>query len=133
MLINRKVLFTVLIFLVVILASYFTFGLRKDNGDSIEKTEEGGVSAQIVIPKNLIQCTAELVAQNCDKAKEETICGYDETINESGEKSNNILQFKSACQYCKFYWLTETNIGGKRIKGLGYETKPCDQGMYKKK
>jgi len=108
----------------------------KRNGDKeIEKGEgKVGITSEIVIPKNLDQCTTEIVTQNCDKAAIETVCGYDHTVYESGKEKDTVLQFKSACHYCKFYGLTgeKKDVAGTKIKGLGFEKKPCDQGMYRK-
>jgi len=131
---KRKILTIVLIILLSALIVYFLVNIyfsKKDSNFSDIGTKEESISDKIVIPENLIQCDVEIVAQNCDEAKEETVCGYDEITSETGEKSNNILQFKSACHYCKFYGLSETDLGGTKIKGLGYEVNPCEQGMYK--
>lgn len=123
----------ILAIIFIILAGVFLFfrqDQQKKENISEETTKETAKQG-ISVPSDLIACTPELIAQNCDEVKQEAVCGYDHTIYESGEKRNNILQFKSACHYCKFYGLEEKDIGGTRIRGLGYEIKPCTQGIYK--
>jgi hypothetical protein len=126
---KKLILFIVFIILAGGLAFFFQDQQkRKDNSKkTVEETAKEGIS----VPSDLTACTPELMAQNCDEVKQETVCGYDHTTYESGEKRNNVLQFKSACHYCKFYGLEEKDIGGTRIRGLGYEIGPCTQGMYK--
>lgn len=130
---SKKFLFAIL--LIFFLAGGFLIYLKNQSVKPTKETREqtqGEEENSIVLPKDLIQCTQELLKQDCEKLPPQTVCGYDQTIYENGEKRNNILEFKSPCHYCRFYGLEEREIGGTKIKGLGYELKSCDQGMYKK-
>lgn len=122
-----------IVFIVLLITAgglVFFFQDRAKRKDSFKETIEETTKEEIAVPADLLACSLELIAQNCDEVNQETVCGYDHTIYESGEKRNNLLQFKSACHYCKFYGLEEKDIGGTRIRGLGYEVKLCTQGLY---
>ena len=119
-----------LIFLLVLIGGSVYLIKNQVNKKTNVQQQAEQANVGITIPPDLIVCTAELVAINCEEAELKTVCGYDLTLYESGEKRNNVLQFKSACHYCKFYGLEEKDVGGTIIKGLGYENKPCSQGMY---
>ncbi len=66
----------------------------------------------VQIPDNLFGCTPEILAQDCGEIETASVCGYDYSIYENGSKEYHRLQFKSACYYCKFYGLEESNVGG---------------------
>lgn len=122
------------IFILVLAGGYFIYSNKFSTGnkkvDEIEK--KAGITGGIIVPSKLIQCTPEILAEDCEKTALKTVCGYDHAIYESGKERDNVLQFKSGCHYCRFYGMEEKNIAGTRINGLGFEEKPCNQGMYKK-
>jgi hypothetical protein len=131
---SKNTIVAIVIILLVVIG-YFIFSANKNisvNKEALESEKKVGVTNPIIVPKDLIQCTKELIEKNCEEVFEETICGYDHSVYKNGEEKDHALQFRSACHYCKLYGLEEKEMGTTKINGLGYELKPCTQGMYKK-
>lgn len=129
---NKRIIFPIVAVLVTGLVIWQLIGRQKTADQPAIQAEQKAGATTIIVPPGLNQCNPELTQLDCATIEEKAVCGYDHTIYESGKERDNVFQYKSACHYCNFYGLDEKNIGGTKIRGLGYEDKPCSQGMYEK-
>jgi hypothetical protein len=121
--------------IIVVLAALFVARLGKGKTSSSQTANQS--ESTIVVPKGLLQCsksfyekTGGLYNVDATKYPQEDICQYYKTIKGDVEKNHN-LQYNNEVVACRFFKENgETMIGETKYIHLGYEKKPCYQGMY---
>ena len=121
----------------VVLAALFVARLGKGKTSSSQTANQSG--SVVVVPKDVLQCpknfyekTGSVYKVEATKYPQEDICQYYKTIKGDVEKTHN-LQYNNEVVACRFFKETgETMIGETKYIHLGYEKKPCYQGMYQK-
>ena len=121
----------------VVLAALFVAHLGQGKTSSSQTANQSG--AVIVAPKGVLQCsksfyekTGGVYKVDATKYPQEDICQYYKTIKGDVEKTHN-LQYNNEIVACRFFKENgETMIGETKYIHLGYEKKPCYQGMYQK-
>lgn len=121
----------------VVLAALFVAHLGQGKTSSSQTANQSG--AVIVAPKGILQCsksfyekTGGVYKVDATKYPQEDICQYYKTIKGDVEKTHN-LQYNNEIVACRFFKENgETMIGETKYIHLGYEKKPCYQGMYQK-
>ena len=121
----------------VVAAALFVARLGKGKTSSSQTANQSG--AAIVVPKGVLQCqksfyekTGGVYKVDATKYAQEDICQYYKTIKGDVEKTHN-LQYNNEVVACRFFKENgETMIGETKYLHLGYEKKPCYQGMYQK-
>jgi len=121
----------------VVLAALFVARLGKGKTSSSQTANQSG--SVIVVPKGVLQCsksfyekTGGVYKVDATKYPQEDICQYYKTIKGDVEKTHN-LQYNNEIVACRFFKENgETMIGETKYIHLGYEKKPCYQGMYQK-
>jgi len=122
---------------IVVLAALFVARLGKGKTSSSQTANQSG--SVIVTPKGVLQCsksfyekTGSTYKVDATKYLLEDICQYYKTIKGDVEKTHN-LQYNNEVVACRFFKENgETMIGETKYIHLGYEKKPCYQGMYQK-
>ncbi len=122
--------------IIVVLAALFVARLGKGKTSSSQTAEKS--EAGIVAPKDVFQCaksfyekTGGVYKIDANQYPKEDICQYYKTIKGDIEKTHN-LQYNNEVVACRFFKENgETMIGDTKYVHLGYEKKPCHQGMYK--
>jgi len=121
----------------VVLAALFVAHLGQGKTSSSQTANQSG--SVIVAPKGVLQCsksfyekTGGVYKVDATKYPQEDICQYYKTIKGDVEKTHN-LQYNNEVVACRFFKENgETMIGETKYIHLGYEKKPCYQGMYQK-
>jgi len=121
----------------VVLAALFVAHLGQGKTSSSQTANQSG--SVIVAPKGVLQCsksfyekTGGVYKVDATKYPQEDICQYYKTIKGDVEKTHN-LQYNNEIVACRFFKENgETMIGETKYIHLGYEKKPCYQGMYQK-
>ena len=121
----------------VVLAALFVARLGRGKTSSSSTTDQS--IAAIIVPKDVLQCqksfyekTGGVYKVDATKYAKEDICQYYKTIKGDVEKTHN-LQYNNEVVACRFFKENgETMIGETKYIHLGYEKKPCYQGMYQK-
>ncbi|PIU33025.1 hypothetical protein COY29_00140 [Candidatus Woesebacteria bacterium CG_4_10_14_0_2_um_filter_39_14] len=121
----------------VVLAALFVAHLGQGKTSSSQTANQSG--SVIVVPKGVLQCsksfyekTGGVYKVDATKYPQEDICQYYKTIKGDVEKTHN-LQYNNEIVACRFFKENgETMIGETKYIHLGYEKKPCYQGMYQK-
>jgi len=121
----------------VVLAALFVAHLGQGKTSSSQTANQSG--SVIVVPKGVLQCsksfyekTGGVYKVDATKYPQEDICQYYKTIKGDVEKTHN-LQYNNEVVACRFFKENgETMIGETKYIHLGYEKKPCYQGMYQK-
>jgi len=121
----------------VVLAALFVAHLGQGKTSSSQTANQSG--SVIVVPKGVLQCsksfyekTGGVYKVDTTKYPQEDICQYYKTIKGDVEKTHN-LQYNNEIVACRFFKENgETMIGETKYIHLGYEKKPCYQGMYQK-
>lgn len=121
----------------VVLAALFVAHLGQGKTSSSQTANQSG--SVIVVPKGVLQCsksfyekTGGVYKVDATKYPQEDICQYYKTIKGDVEKTHN-LQYNNEIVACRFFKENgETMIGEIKYIHLGYEKKPCYQGMYQK-
>jgi len=122
---------------IVVLAALFVARLGKGKTSSSQTANQSG--SVIVAPKGVLQCSKDFYEKtgstykvDATKYPQEDICQYYKTIKGDVEKIHN-LQYNNEVVACRFFKENgETMIGETKYIHLGYEKKPCYQGMYQK-
>ena len=87
---------------------------------SVEPTQVTGSD------NNLLSCTPELYAQNCMYADKQPVCSNETVIYKDGTRETNTIEYISACHYCKFFGLDQTQkMGEDTIISSGYQAGAC--------
>ncbi len=123
--------------IIVVLAALFVARLGKGKTSSSQTAEQS--ESVIIVPKNVLQCSKSFYEKSGGVYKvdatnypQEDICQYYKTIKGDVEKTYN-LQYNNEVVACRFFKENgETMIGETKYIHLGYEKKPCYQGMYQK-
>lgn len=77
-------------------------------------------------PEELIKCSDEIFAGQCDKYPERAVCGYDLTVYPNSKEITHGIDYKNACVYCQMFGKEGVSqLGQVRITALGYEEKSC--------
>ena len=137
---NQSLFLLIIALVVVVLAALFVARLTKGKTDSdgaMENSEQS--ESDIIVPKNVSQCQKDFYVKtnsiykiDANKYPKEDICQYYKTIK-SGKESIHNLQYNNEVVACRFFKENgETMIGETKYIHLGYEKKPCYQGIYKK-
>ena len=109
----------------------------QDEAKDIQKAFEVA-NAGIVVPENLEKCDLSKFIVNgqpkdCrDYGEKDKVCSYYlDVIKETGEQSNQNGEFDNECGACRYFGPKQIlNAGKHEFRNLGFERKPCTQGMY---
>ena len=121
--------------IIVVLAALFIGRLGRNKTSSSQTINQS--ETVIVVPENVLQCSTEFYQKignaykvDATKYPKEDICQYYKTIKGDVGKNHN-LQYNNEVVACRFFKENgETMIGETKYIHLGYEKKPCYQGMY---
>jgi len=116
---------------------------------SIQKEAEdinkaiGAIDSGVTVPVNLEKCDLSKftalneygVPKDCSeygKEEKDKICSYYADVKkETGEQTDRNVEYGNECSACKSYGDDQiANVGMHEYRHLGFERKPCTQGMY---
>jgi len=126
----------VLALIIVVLAALFISRLSKTNQNQPQSKGE----KTIAVPSNVLPCPKSFYEKNKDgtwkvnanQYSKQDICQYYKTIKEETTKIQN-LQYNNEVVACRFFEANGEQMLGKiKYIHLGYEKKPCYQGVYQK-
>lgn len=98
-----------------------------------ESTKKGIPSADsgVVAPANLLKCDKDYTNEICSDERGAAFCDYYKEEFSDGTIKIDNLEWNNLCLYCKRYHDNGSYMAGKvKTTTLGYENKPCTQGMY---
>ena len=110
----------------------------EDIKNAVESVDTG-----VTMPADLEKCDLSKFAalneygvpKDCSeygKEEKDMVCSYyADVIKATGEQSNKNVEWGNECSACKFYGEDQiVDAGTHEYRHLGFERKPCPQGMY---